>query len=58
MQTHEIIGRMSTLRHLIPCRIHPEKRIEINLVNGLFCTLCQNTVKDYEVFRTDSDREI
>ena len=49
---------MSTLRHLIPCRIHPERRIEINLVNGLFCTLCQNTVKDYEVFRTDSDREI
>jgi hypothetical protein len=49
---------MSTLKHLIPCRIHPEGRIKINLVNGLFCTLCQNTVIDYEVFRTDSDRDV
>jgi hypothetical protein len=49
---------MVVLKHLIPCKVHPEGRIKINLVNGFYCTLCQNTVNDYEVFRTDSDRDI
>ena len=43
---------MVVLKHLIPCKVHPEGRIKINLVNGFYCTLCQNTVNDYEVFRT------
>ena len=38
------------------CRIHPERRISINLLNGLFCNLCMTPVMDYEVFRTDEDR--
>ena len=49
---------MVMLKHLIPCKIHPEGRIAINLNYGLYCTLCQNMVSDYEVFRTDSDREV
>jgi len=46
------------LKHLIPCQIHPEGRIKINLDHTLFCTLCQSQVLDYEVFRTDSNRDI
>jgi hypothetical protein len=49
---------MVVLKHLIPCKVHPEGRITINLNYGLYCTLCQNMVSDYEVFRTDSDREV
>ncbi len=45
------------LKHLIPCQVHPEGRIVISLNNGLLCTLCHHHVSDYEVFRTDSDRE-
>lgn len=52
----EVYGNM--LKHLIPCKIHPEGRIAINLNRELYCTLCQNMVSDYEVFRTDSDREV
>lgn len=52
----EVYGNM--LKHLISCKVHPEERIKINLINGLYCTLCQNVVSDYEVFRTDSDREV
>jgi hypothetical protein len=45
------------LKHLIKCQVHPENRIVISLTNTLFCTLCHSQVSDYEVFRTDSDRE-
>lgn len=38
------------------CKIHPQGAIEINLADKLFCTLCLETVQDYEVFRTDEDR--
>jgi len=40
------------------CKIHPEGRIQINLSNGLYCALCLEQVKDYEVYRTDGDRDI
>ena len=43
---------------LTPCKIHPEGMVKINLVNGLYCTLCNSVVSDYEVFRTDSDRDV
>jgi len=41
----------------ITCR-HPEDRIEVSLANTLLCTLCGEKVQDYEVFRTDADRDI
>ncbi len=40
------------------CKIHPEGAIRINLKNNLYCTICNDEVNDYEVFRTDADREI
>ena len=40
------------------CKIHPECAIAINLNNGLYCEVCHDQVMDYEVFRTDNDREI
>ncbi len=43
---------------MISCKIHPECAIGINLCNKLFCTTCHDQVYDYEVFRTDSDRDI
>lgn len=43
---------------MIPCNIHPEGNIKINLNRTLFCMLCHSQVLDYEVFRTDSDRDV
>lgn len=43
---------------MISCKIHPEGAIKINLANHLYCSLCMDQVNDYEVFRTDADREI
>lgn len=40
------------------CSVHPEGAITINLLNGLYCAICHDQVLDFEVFRTDSDREI
>lgn len=40
------------------CKIHPQNMITINLKNGLYCALCLDQVMDYQVFRTDEDREI
>ncbi len=40
------------------CKIHPEGAIRINLKNHLYCAICHDEVNDYEVFRTDGDREI
>lgn len=37
---------------------HPEGAIQINLCNGLYCQICLTQVMDYEVFRTDGDREV
>lgn len=41
-----------------PCKEHPPNRIQVNLLNKLFCTLCNNLVEDYVVCRTDSDRDV
>lgn len=41
---------------VMTCKIHPEGRITISLANTLYCALCMEPVKDYEVFRTDTDR--
>ena len=43
---------------VMTCKIHPEGRIEISLANNLYCALCMEKVKDYEVFRTDADRGV
>lgn len=48
---------MGVVTLLISCKIHPEGAIVINLANGLFCKVCNDQVQDYEVFRTDGDRE-
>ena len=58
LKKRNIYLREEKVGSMIPCKIHPEARIQVNLANGLFCTLCLAQVKDYEVFRTDSDREI